>query len=43
MENHNITSQFRGKKAMVKKNMMLEQRTTYQNQELEEKGCFQVC
>jgi len=43
MENHIIIGQFRGNKAMVQKNNMLEQRITDQNQEVEEKWCFQVC
>ena len=43
MENHIITGLFRGNKVMVQNNMMKEQRTTNQNQEVDEKGHFQVC
>ena len=43
MENHIRTGLFRGNKVMVQMNKMKEQRTTDQNQEVEEKGHFQVC
>ena len=43
MENHIITTLFKGNKVMVQKNRMKEQRTTDQNQEVEVKGHFQVC
>jgi len=37
MENHIITGQFRGNRAMVQKNGILEKRITDKNQEVEEK------
>jgi len=37
MENHIITGLFKGNKVMVQKNRMKEQRTTNQNQEIEER------
>ena len=43
MENLIITSLLRGNKIMVQKNNMKKQRTTYRNQEVEEKEHFQVC
>jgi len=43
MENHIIIGLLRGNKVMVHKNRMMEQRNTDHNQEVEGKGCFQVC
>jgi len=40
MENHIISILFRGNKVMVQNNMMKEQRTTNQNQEIEEREWF---
>ena len=40
METHIVTSLFIGNRVMAQKNMMMGQRITNQNQEIEERECF---
>jgi len=42
METHIVAGLLRGNKVMAQKNMMMGQRITYQNQEIEERECFKL-
>lgn len=42
MTTHNVTCQLRGNRVMAQKKKRMEQRTTYHNQEIEEKECFKL-